>query len=63
MMQFRQIEAFRCLMMAGTSVGAARKMNVTQPAISRLIADLENECNVCNACRSSACSKRRGHAK
>ncbi len=42
MMQFRQIEAFRCLMLAGTSVGAARKMNVTQPAISRLIADLES---------------------
>ena len=28
-------------MLAGTSVGAARKMHVTQPAISRLIADLE----------------------
>ncbi len=42
MMQFRQIEAFRCLMVVGTSVGAARKMNVTQPAISRLIADLED---------------------
>lgn len=41
MMKFRQIEAFRCLMVAGTSAGAARKMNVTQPAISRLIADLE----------------------
>lgn len=42
MLQFRQIEAFRCLMVAGTSVGAARKMNITQPAISRLIADLES---------------------
>lgn len=42
MLQFRQIEAFRCLMVAGTSVGAARKMNITQPAISRLIADLED---------------------
>ncbi|MET3130721.1 DNA-binding transcriptional LysR family regulator [Oxalobacteraceae bacterium GrIS 1.11] len=42
MMQFRQIEAFRCLMIAGTSVGAARKMNITQPAVSRLIADLES---------------------
>lgn len=41
MIQFRQIEAFRCLMISGTSVGAARKMNVTQPAISRLITDLE----------------------
>jgi DNA-binding transcriptional LysR family regulator len=41
MIRFRQIEAFRCLMVAGTSVGAARKMHITQPAISRLIADLE----------------------
>jgi DNA-binding transcriptional LysR family regulator len=42
MMKFRQIEAFRCLMQAGTSVGAARKMNVTQPAVSRLVSDLED---------------------
>jgi DNA-binding transcriptional LysR family regulator len=41
MIRFRQIEAFRCLIMTGTSVGAARAMHVTQPAISRLIADLE----------------------
>ena len=43
MIRFRQIEAFRCLMIAGTSVGAARKMHITQPAISRLIADLETD--------------------
>jgi DNA-binding transcriptional LysR family regulator len=42
MMKFRQIEAFRCLMAAGTSLGAARKMNISQPAISRLVADLED---------------------
>lgn len=42
MMKFRQIEAFRCLMEAGTSIGAARKLNITQPAISRLVADLED---------------------
>jgi DNA-binding transcriptional LysR family regulator len=41
MIRFRQIEAFRCLMVTGTSIGAARKMHITQPAISRLIADLE----------------------
>jgi DNA-binding transcriptional LysR family regulator len=41
MIRFRQIEAFRSLIMTGTSVGAARKLHVTQPAISRLIADLE----------------------
>ena len=43
MIQFRQVEAFRCLMVTGTTVGAARQMNVTQPAISRLIADLETD--------------------
>ncbi len=41
MIRFRQIEAFRSLIMTGTSVGAAKKLHVTQPAISRLIADLE----------------------
>nr|WP_315469157.1 LysR substrate-binding domain-containing protein [uncultured Undibacterium sp.] len=41
-MKFRQIEAFRCLMVSGTSIGAARKMNITQPAISRLVSDLED---------------------
>src|SRR5712692_8207112 len=41
MIRFRQLEAFRSLMMTGTSVGAARKMHITQPAISRLISDLE----------------------
>jgi DNA-binding transcriptional LysR family regulator len=41
MIRFRQIEAFRSLMISGTSVSAARRLHVTQPAISRLIADLE----------------------
>jgi DNA-binding transcriptional LysR family regulator len=43
MIRFRQIEAFRSLIMTGTSVGAARALHVTQPAISRLIADLESD--------------------
>jgi DNA-binding transcriptional LysR family regulator len=30
-------------MITGTSIGAARKMHITQPAISRLIADLESD--------------------
>ncbi len=41
MIRFRQIKAFRSLIMTDTSVGTARKLNFTQPAISRLIADLE----------------------
>ena len=37
----RQIEAFRCLMLTGSMTQAARMMGVTQPAISRLLKDLQ----------------------
>jgi DNA-binding transcriptional LysR family regulator len=37
----RQIEAFRALMLAGSVSAGARLMNVTQPAVSRLIRDLQ----------------------
>jgi len=37
----RQIEAFRSVMLAGTVVGAARLLSVTQPGVSRSIALLE----------------------
>jgi DNA-binding transcriptional LysR family regulator len=37
----RQIEAFRCLMVTGSMTQAARIMGVTQPAISRLLKDLQ----------------------
>jgi DNA-binding transcriptional LysR family regulator len=37
----RQIEAFRATMQAGTVVGAAGLLNITQPAVSRLIGLLE----------------------
>lgn len=37
----RQIEAFRCIMLTGSMTAAARLMGVTQPAISRLIRDLQ----------------------
>jgi DNA-binding transcriptional LysR family regulator len=39
----RQIEAFRCLMVTGSMTMAARLMGVTQPAISRLLKDLQAE--------------------
>ncbi|WP_052161335.1 LysR substrate-binding domain-containing protein [Hoeflea sp. BAL378] len=37
----RQVEAFRSVMMTGGITAAADAMNVTQPAVSRLIRDLE----------------------
>ena len=40
-MRYRQIEAFRYVMVTGTTTGAAELMSITQPAVSRLIADLE----------------------
>ena len=38
----RQLEAFRAIMQTGMVTRAADLMNVTQPAISRLLADLEH---------------------
>jgi DNA-binding transcriptional LysR family regulator len=43
MIRFRQIEAFRHLIISGTVTGAAKRLQISQPAISRMIADLESE--------------------
>lgn len=40
-MNFRQIEAFRAVIISGTASRAAELMNITQPAVSRLIGELE----------------------
>ena len=40
-LNFRQIEAFRAVIISGTASRAAELMGVTQPAVSRLIGELE----------------------
>jgi DNA-binding transcriptional LysR family regulator len=40
-MNIRQLEAFRATMMAQTTIGAAELLGVSQPAISRLLTQLE----------------------
>src|SRR5215470_12774271 len=40
-LNIRHIEAFRAVMLAGSVVGAAKLLNVTQPGVSRTIALLE----------------------
>jgi DNA-binding transcriptional LysR family regulator len=42
----RQVEAFRAVMLSGSVTGAAGLMGVTQPAVSRLIRDLQLVLNV-----------------
>lgn len=39
----RQIETFRALMLAGSMTEAARMLSVTQPAVSKIISQLEEE--------------------
>ncbi len=43
MIQSRQIEAFRAVMLTGAMTAAAASIHVTQPAVSRLVRDLEQE--------------------
>lgn len=40
-MNLRQLEAFRLVVSTGTTVAAARVLNLTQPAISKLIAEFQ----------------------
>lgn len=43
---YRQIEAFRAVMISGTTSGAAGILCVSQPAVSRLLSDFEEEVGV-----------------
>ncbi|MBU0970864.1 MAG: LysR family transcriptional regulator [Proteobacteria bacterium] len=40
-MDFRQISAFQAVMIAGTTTLAAERLNISQPAVSRLLIELE----------------------
>lgn len=42
-LNFRQLEAFRAVMLTGSMTGAGHSMAISQPAVSRLIHDLEGE--------------------
>jgi DNA-binding transcriptional LysR family regulator len=42
-LNFRQLEAFRAVMLTGSITGAAHSLCISQPAVSRLIKDLEYE--------------------
>ena len=41
MITHRQVEAFRAVILAGSATGAAQLMSLTQPAVTRLIQDIE----------------------
>lgn len=45
-MNFRRLQAFRAVMAEGSVTHAAQAMHITQPAVSRLIADLEADLGV-----------------
>jgi DNA-binding transcriptional LysR family regulator len=41
-LNFRQIEAFRAVMLTGTTTSAARMLHTTQPSVSRLISQIQS---------------------
>jgi DNA-binding transcriptional LysR family regulator len=45
-LNLRQIEVFRAVMLAGTVTGAARLLNISQPAVSRLLRHTEDTLSI-----------------
>lgn len=45
-MNVRQLEAFRAVMTSGTVTRAAQALNISQPAVSQLLAQLERSCGL-----------------
>src|SRR5262249_18338298 len=45
-MNIRQLEAFRAVMATGSATSAAERLNLTQPAVSRLLAQFEEDMGV-----------------
>jgi DNA-binding transcriptional LysR family regulator len=45
-MNIRQLEAFRAVMATGSATSAATRLNMTQPAVSRLLAQFEKDMGV-----------------
>jgi DNA-binding transcriptional LysR family regulator len=41
-LSFRQIEAFRAVMLTGTTIAAANMLDTTQPSISRSLAQIQS---------------------
>ena len=42
----RQLEAFKAVILSGTTTAAAQILNTSQPAISRLLAQLQTTCGI-----------------
>jgi DNA-binding transcriptional LysR family regulator len=52
-MNIRQLEAFRAIMAARSTIGAAQLLNMSQPAVSRLLSQLEHSLKLALFDRSS----------
>ncbi len=46
MLKFRQIEVFKVLMEVGTVTGAAGRLGISQPAVSKVLASMERSTNL-----------------